>query len=63
MSKFEDLVYGMRAMQKHYFKMRDPLSLAAAKSYEKKVDAHLASIGKNPDLTGENKQEQQPRLF
>jgi len=46
---FEELVYGMRMMQKRYFKHRDPISLQAAKGYEKQVDAHLASIGKPLD--------------
>lgn len=60
MTAFEELVYAMRRMQQHYFKNRDPLSLKAAKSYEKQVDAHIASLGKKIE---QEKEEQQPKLF
>jgi len=60
MTPFEELVYKMRRMQTHYFKNRDPLSLSAAKSYEKQVDAHLAALGKKIE---QEMEKQQPKLF
>ena len=45
MKEFIQKVAEMRALQKKYFKYRDPLSLQEAKKAEKEIDAELANMG------------------